>query len=139
MRSAELDTESTYDVNLTLNCNHFPGHILSKWFSRFEKDAIFAKKQGFFQQAHMLGEGPTVPVIHHSTLPEHLTLLSLEKPNGIYDYQREAIISLEKKLMLPWVLQTFDKVYYDWLNSNYLICITIGTILFKTKCLPEFC
>ena len=37
------------------------------------------------------------------------------------------------------VLQTFYKVYYDWLDLNYLICMTIGTILFKTKYLPELC
>ena len=38
-----------------------------------------------------------------------------------------------------WVLQKFYKVYYNWLNSNYLICITIETTLFKTKHLPELC
>ena len=35
--------------------------------------------------------------------------------------------------------RSFYEDYYDWLNSNYLICMTIGNNLFKTKHLPELC
>ena len=35
--------------------------------------------------------------------------------------------------------RSFYKDYYDWRYSNYLICIKIGNVLFKTKYLPESC
>ena len=39
----------------------------------------------------------------------------------------------ERKVRTCRVVQKFYKVYHNWLNSNYLICITIGTISLKTK------
>ena len=48
-------------------------------------------------------------------------------------------IDVDPYIFFRWVLQKFYKAFYDWFNSCYLICITIGTILFKTKYLPELC
>ena len=53
--------------------------------------------------------------------------------------ERGRNVSRYHVMSLGFKLQKIYKVYYDWLNPNYLICITLGTILFKTKYLPELC